>query len=142
MVAIPNVIIANVEQTIRNHILEWANAYNSRDVAKLVSLYSSEGYYMAPYQSMGEGRDSIRKGFEERFAEFDPHDLILKTIHVSIEGNSAFCIGAYHVDFQAPNGTRLDDHGKWLSTFRKEGTEWRMVAHCWNSDLTPVMYGQ
>jgi hypothetical protein len=39
------------------------------------------------------------------------------------------------MNVRTPRGTRLDDKGKWIVAMRRESGMWRIVGHCFNTDL-------
>ena len=45
-------------------------------------------------------------------------------------------LGTFAMNVRTPKGTRLDDKGKWIVALRRENGMWRIVGHCFNTDLS------
>jgi ketosteroid isomerase-like protein len=122
------------EHFIRTIPVDFARYYEARDVDQLATLFSDDGRVLAPFRPVGQGRMGLRDTFKTSFVQYDPKDLKLVTIFVEVCGHVAYGYGTYSMNIKLPNGTRVDDRGKWLACLRRV-TSWKMVAQCWNSDL-------
>jgi uncharacterized protein (TIGR02246 family) len=123
------------EQMIRAIPQEFTRYHDERNIDKLVNLFTDDGRTMVPTRPVAEGKTALRESFQRDFAEFDPRTLKSDTTHVEVFGDLAFSIGTFKVNVKTPTGKRIDDQGKWLAASRRVGTTWKIVAHCWNSDL-------
>lgn len=90
---------------------------------------------MVPFRPLAQGKRALRESFQRDFDEFDPRTLKAETTHVEIRGDIAFSMGTFKVNLKTPTGKRIDDRGNWLAASRRVGTTWKIVAHCYNSDL-------
>jgi ketosteroid isomerase-like protein len=126
----------DLETTLRRVPAEFASHYNRRDLQKLVSLFCDDGISMPPFHPAGQGHANLRKLYEEAFQQQDPHNLKIEVGRVEYDDNVAFDHGTYSVSLRLPDGTRMDDHGKWICTLRRErNDQWRIAGLCWNTDL-------
>jgi uncharacterized protein (TIGR02246 family) len=125
----------DAEQAIRALGQEYVRYYNARDVDKLVALFTKDGCTFAPYHPLAEGTAALRQALQQSLTEYDPRDLRVETTHVEVDGNIAFSFGTFTMNLRTPKGPRLDDKGKWIVTLRREGGTWRIVGHCFNTDL-------
>ncbi|MGE0405996.1 MAG: nuclear transport factor 2 family protein [Candidatus Korobacteraceae bacterium] len=115
---------------------EFALHYNRRETQKLVSLFCDDGVCMPPFRAAAQGHAALRKLYEETFQQMDPRDLRIEISHVEYDDNAAFEHGTCTLNVRLPDGSRLDDRGKWIATFRRErNDQWRLAGLCWNSDL-------
>ncbi len=126
---------ADAEQAIRALAEEFVKHYEKRDLEKLVALYTTDGHMMAPFEPMAVGTNALRQHFQQLFTEYDPHDLRVQTTHVEVGEDIAVGFGTFTLNMRMPNGKRVDDHGKWITTMRHTGKTWRIVGHCYNTDL-------
>ena len=127
--------LTDAEQAIRALAQEYVQHYNARDVEKLVTLFAKDGRTLAPYRSLAEGTAAVRQAVQQTINDYDPRDLKVETKRVEVEGNIAFSIGTFTMNVRTPKGTRLDDKGKWIVALRREDGKWRIVGHCFNTDL-------
>ena len=127
--------ITTDEQAIRSITLEFVQYHEARNIEKLVSLFTNDGRVMAPFRPLVQGKANLRQIFQAVFDEFDQRNLKVDTTHVEVCGDAAFSMGTFKVNLKIPTGKRIDDQGKWLVAMRREGNTWKIVAHCWNTDL-------
>ncbi len=125
----------DAEQAIRALAQEYVKFANTRDIDKLVSLFTKDGVTMAPYRPAVYGPSQLHQHFQQEFSEQDPHDLRVETTHVEVAGNIGFSYGTFTLDVRMPSGKRIDNHGKWIATARRENGTWLIVGHCFNTDL-------
>jgi ketosteroid isomerase-like protein len=123
------------EQIIRALAQEFVKHYNDRNIDKLVALFTNDGRALSPFRPMAEEPKALRKHLEQTFKEYEPLNLKVVTAHVEFCGDIAFSVGSFEMSVRTPSGRRLDDIGKWLVAMRRVGAEWRIVAHCFNTDL-------
>lgn len=123
------------EQAIRALAQEYVTHFNARDVDKVVALFASDGRTFAPFRPPAQGTAALRQVLQQSISEYDPRDLKVETTHVEVDGNIAFSFGTFAMNMRTPKGQRLDDKGKWITTLRQEGGTWRIVGHCFNSDV-------
>jgi uncharacterized protein (TIGR02246 family) len=129
------VTLSEAEQAIRAVAQEYVKHYNTRDLEKLVTLFASDGRELVPYRPLAEGTAAVRQAVQQTITDYDPHDLKVETKRVEVEGNIAFSLGTFTMNVRTPKGTRLEDKGKWLVALRRENGMWRIVGHCFNTDL-------
>ncbi len=135
MATVPKPTIAHEEELIRALAKEWQQHYNARNIDKLLPLYTADGSIMAPFYPMATGATAMRQYFFDVLQQNDPHDLTVETFHVEITGDIAFGTGSFKDNLKLPNGERMDVPGKWISVMRHVGGDWKIFAHCWNTDL-------
>jgi uncharacterized protein (TIGR02246 family) len=129
------VTLTEAEQAIRRLAQEYVKHYNARDVDKLVALFAKDGRTLAPHRPLAEGTAAVRQAVQQSITDYDPRDLKVETTRVEVEGNIAFGLGTFTMNVRTPKGTRLDDKGKWIVALRRENDMWRIVGHCYNTDL-------
>ena len=123
------------EQMLRAIPDEYVRHHVARNIDKLLSLYTDDARVLMPFHPISQGKNSVRKMLEMSFEEYDQKSLMVETDYVEVFGDAAYSVGSFKVNVKLPSGKRIDDQGKWLVTFRRAGNNWKMAAHCWNTDL-------
>lgn len=123
------------EEMVRAIPKEFIRYHDERNINGLVNLFTDDGRIMPPFRPVAQGKAALRESFQRDFDEFDPRTLKVETTHVEVHGNIAFSAGTFKLNMKIPTGKRIDEQGKWLAASRRVGTTWKIVAHCWNSDL-------
>ncbi len=126
------------EPQIRAIVQAYVQHHEARDVEKLMSLFTEDGCIMAPFLPLVQGKAGLRQHWA--FDEFGQRNLEVDTTHVEVCGNTAFSLGTFKINVKMPTGKRIDDRGKWVAAMRRVGTTWKIVAHCFNSDLPITTY--
>ncbi len=134
MATVPKPTVTD-EQMIRDVAQDFVLYHQERNLDRLVGLYSDDGRIVAPFRPLAQGKTALRESFQRDFDEFDQRGLKVNTTHVEVRGDIAFSLGTFKVNIKAPTGKVIDDQGKWLAAARRVGTAWKIVAHCWNSDI-------
>jgi len=63
--------------------------------------------------------------------------LIGAVVAVAYLNPVAWDVGTYRMNLPANDGTRKEDHGKYLTVWRRVGKKWLIAADAWSSDLPP-----
>lgn len=123
------------EQAIRALAKEFETHYNARDMEKLLALFTDDGRLLAPYREAVQGYPALRSMMQEGFNQYDPRNTVIEATHVEYSGDIAFSIGTSTNNVRLPDGTRIDDRGKWVTTLRRKLGQWKLVALIYNTDL-------
>ncbi len=59
----------------------------------------------------------------------------LTATDVIVEGNIAIEIGNIHISMGMPEKGTMDDHGKYMNVWEKQGGDWKLRADMWNTDM-------
>lgn len=123
------------EEMIRAIPQEFMRYHNERNINGLINLFTDDGRFIEPFRPVAQGKTALRESFQRDFDEFDPRTLKVETTYVEVRGDIAFSVGTYSVNTKLPTGKRVDDQGGWLAASRRVGATWKIVAHCYNSEL-------
>lgn len=125
---------ASEEQRIRELSQQASRAVETQDVTTFVSFYAEDAVLMLANQPAIQGRTAIRRSLEEmlRLPNFS-FSFAPTTVEVAEARDFAYETGRYRfgVDMQ---GTRLTDEGKYVTVWKKIGTDWKIVSDINNSD--------
>lgn len=123
------------EQAIRGHIDRWLQLVKANDAAGIAELYAEDGAVMPPNAPIGKGRTAIQQTWASMMRtpgfglSFVPEQIV-----VSTSGDMALDRGAYSLTVVADR-TNQTDTGKYVVVWRKIGSEWKVAADIFNSDL-------
>lgn len=126
---------ADAEVAIRALAKEFETLYNARNIEKLVALFAIDGRLMPMFREAAQGPNALRTMLKEGFERHDPRNHVIETKYVEFSGDLGFSIGVSTHNMLLPDGKRGDDRGKWVTTLRREGGQWKIVALTYTTDL-------
>ncbi len=110
------------------------------DLEGMLNYYAENPISMPSYQPMLRGLDAMRESHKQQ------HEMGMKmtafeliATDVIVEGNIAIEIGTYTVSMDMPEMGSIDDHGKYMNVWEKQGGDWKIRADIWNTDMNPMM---
>jgi len=110
------------------------------DLEGMLSYYAENPISMPSYQPMLRGLDAMRESHKQQ------HQMGMKVTafeltatDVIVEGNIAIEIGTYTISMDMPEMGKMDDHGKYMNVWEKQGGDWKIRADIWNTDMNPMM---
>ena len=124
------------QAAIREKSDAFAKAFNAKDVAQVLGVYTENSTFMPPNQPVLRGRDAL-KMFYDDLLKSGATNLKLDVAEVSGHGPLAYQSGSYEMDVKASGGPADHDRGKYLFIARKLNNTWRYEYMVWNSDLPP-----
>jgi len=123
------------DQAIRGRVDAENSALASQSDSTIASIYAADARMLPPNMPRLTGRDSVRKFFAGIWPMKASLSFATVTLHVS--GDWAIEEGNYTWTMPAPvaGAPPINDHGKYLATWRRSGTTWEIAQDIWNSDL-------
>lgn len=115
---------------------QWAEHWNAGDLDKVVTTYAPDAVYLPPHHEAVHGRDSIREYLQTPLAH-GVSGLVFDVTYIKQSGNIAWDVGTYRMSVPQNDGTQREDHGKYLTVWKRAGTKWLITADAWSSDLPP-----
>jgi ketosteroid isomerase-like protein len=122
---------------IRKADQNWLRVFATKHLDESVGFVLSNGSVLAPNALIATGRDAIGKLFSAFFAlpdlkiEWHPVD-----IGVARSGELGYSTGAYKMSFKDPGGKTVEDHGKYVTVWKKQSNgKWKVAYDIFNSDL-------
>ena len=110
------------------------------DLEGMLSYYAENFISMPSYQPMLRSHDAMRESHKQQ------HEMGMKVTafeltatDVIVEGNIAVEIGTYTISMDMPEMDAMDDHGKYMNVWEKQGGDWKLRADMWNTDMNPWM---
>jgi ketosteroid isomerase-like protein len=122
--------------TIRRIGDDWARHWNAGEVDGVVAAYAADAVYLPPHHGAVHGHDAIREYLKVPLSH-GVSDLVFDVTYIKQQGLTAWDVGTYRMNIPQPDGTKREDHGKYLSVWRRIGKKWLLTADAWSSDLPP-----
>ena len=116
----------------------YQSASMAQDAAAIAKLYASDGMELPPNAPAVKGRAAI-EAYHKSFAQqFMMHGLTIVSTEVHVTADRAYDVGTYKQTLMAMKaGNTIDDRGKYIVLFKKEGGAWLVTHAIYNSDLPP-----
>jgi uncharacterized protein (TIGR02246 family) len=115
---------------------EWARHWNAGELDGVVAAYAEDAVYLPPHHEAVHGRDAIREYLKAPFSH-SVSDLAFDVTYIKQQGSIAWDVGTYRMSIPQSDSTKREDHGKYLTVWRRVGKTWMIAADAWSSDLSP-----
>jgi len=116
---------------------DWAQHWNAGELDKVVAAYAPDAVYLPPHHEAVHGRDAIHQYLQGPLSH-GVSDLAFDVTYIKQSGNVAWDVGTYRMSVPQSDGTKREDHGKYLTVWKRAGTKWLITADAWSSDLPPA----
>jgi uncharacterized protein (TIGR02246 family) len=127
---------ASAAATIRQIGDLWAQHWNAGELEGVVAAYAEDAVYLPPHHQAVHGREAIREYVKGPLGR-GVSDLVFSVTYIKQQGAIAWDVGTYRMSIPQSDGTKKEDHGKYLTVWRHAGAKWLIVADAWSSDLPP-----
>lgn len=122
--------VTDVRAEIERANAQWMSALKEADLEKFAVMYTEDTKLLPPNTEMLEGREAVRKVFG---------GMMDAGIHVQLHTEDVQAVGDVAVEVGRAKVIGPDDNvldsGKYLVTWRKTATGWKMQRDIWNSSL-------
>ena len=115
---------------------DWARHWNAGDLERVVAAYALDAVYLPPHHEAVHGRDAIREYLRGPLSH-GVSELAFDVTYIRQGANVAWDVGTYRMSVPQNDGTKKEDHGKYLTVWKHVGTKWLIAADSWSSDLPP-----
>ena len=120
---------------LRTADTEWSAATTNLD--QWLTYVAPDGAIYPPSMPAQVGADNIRAWATQMFSmpgfsvSWQP-----QTVEVASAGDMGWTAGTYTFTAQGPDGSPMNDHGKYLCTWKKDTSgAWKVATDIWNSDV-------
>jgi ketosteroid isomerase-like protein len=123
------------EQRIRQLDRDWIAKVAAKDLTGTVAFYAKDGVVMAPNAPPAEGTAAITEtwrgilGLPNGSLTFAP-----TRVTIAKSADLAYEVGTYSLAFDGAKG-RVQDQGKYVVVWKKEGRAWKVAADIFNSNV-------
>ena len=125
---------ARAEVTIRRIGNDWAQDWNAGELDKVVATYAPDAVYLPPHHPAVHGRDSIQEYLHGPLRH-GVCDLAFDVTYIRQQHGVAWDVGTYRMSVPQNDGSKREDHGKYLTVWKRAGAKWLIAADAWSSDL-------
>ncbi len=115
---------------------DWARHWNAGELDGVVAAYAEDAVYLPPHHEAVHGRDAIREYLKAPLSH-RVCGLAFDVTYIKQQGSIAWDVGAYRMTIPQSDHTEKEDHGKYLTIWRRVGKNWLIAADAWSSDLPP-----
>jgi uncharacterized protein (TIGR02246 family) len=126
-------------KALKENEAQWNHDFAARDLDKIVAHYADDGVLIVCGALPSSGKDAIRQAFTGMVA--DPAFSLkfqASKVEVAKSGDLAFTQGAYTLTLTEPATKKsIQDHGSYVTTYRKQGGMWKAVADVALSEIPP-----
>jgi ketosteroid isomerase-like protein len=106
---------------------------NAKDWKGDLALYTDDAIQLPPNQAAVQGKAAMQAWLEAfpPFSNFQEQSL-----EIEGQGDLAYDRGTYSMTLMPPGATPIEDHGKYLTIWRKQADgSWKVVRTMFNSNL-------
>jgi ketosteroid isomerase-like protein len=121
---------------IRQRAQEYAQAFNAKDMQRMLSYYSGETVFMPPNAPTVRGSEAVAHFYKRMFDE-GAGELALESKDVGGHGSLAFESGTFSLTRRPSSGQETRDRGKYMFIWRfnRAQNTWLIDYTIWSSDL-------
>ena len=122
------------EAAIRNRDMEWSNAFEMKDLDKVISIYAEDAIALFPNAPRVVGREAAREINGKQLAVLSGKWRPDKVV-VARSGDIGYSVGTYDVTMNDPKADPPGDSGNYIVIWRKrtDGT-WEVAVEGFNSE--------
>ena len=118
---------------IRQLLVDSTEAENRRDAEKYLTYFHEDLVSLPPGMPITEGLQFMRDAVDEAFNLLAIYEYEVTHLDVSDSGDMGYVVANYRMVLDGPDG-RIEDIGKYHSTFKKKDGEWKFVVQSWNNN--------
>jgi uncharacterized protein (TIGR02246 family) len=127
-------MMEDIRKEIKNTNLKFAEIFARGDAAGIAALYTPDAHLMPPDAPAMRGTDAI-EAFWQGAMKMGIKTATLETIEVeSSGGDLATEIGQFTLGIDAPGGGRVEQSGKYVVLWKRDGGVWKLQADIWNGN--------
>jgi uncharacterized protein (TIGR02246 family) len=125
------------EKTIREIGRKWEQMFATKDSAGIGQLFAEDGYEMPPGTKAMKGPDEVTKGVGAMLRNSKDFKLTFaaSTVEVADAGDLAFERGTYQASWTGSKGKKIDDHGNYVTVWKKVGGQWKVLSDINTSEV-------
>jgi len=115
---------------------DWSAAAATRDVGRVASFYADDALAYPPNAPLSIGKAAAQAVWASYFAD-STFAISWKTTHAEISkgGDLGFTSGTYEDSYMGPDGSKVEETGKYLCVWKKQKDgAWKAIHDMWNSD--------
>lgn len=113
-------------------------ALASGDPEKLLAIYTEGIVLLPPNEPAVVGKAAARAWLKNMFGQFKVEGTYSSTADLTVSGDLAFERLSFKLKLTpVAGGAPIEDAGKGIHVYRREGGAWKIAQDIWNSDTPP-----
>lgn len=119
---------------------DWARVFAAKDLKRSVDACADNASVLGPGAPAAVGKQAIGQLFSGFFALPDLKMTWHPTqVEVARSSDLGYSVGVYEMSFKDPAGKTVNDHGKYVTVWKKQADgSWKVIYDIFNSDLPPA----
>jgi ketosteroid isomerase-like protein len=124
------------EQALRDADDQWSKAAGAHDLEETVSFYSSDAIVLPPNGPTITTKDGIHDMWKQIIRDMQSMSWKATRVEVAKSGELGYITGTYEMSIKDETGKLINDKGKYLEVWKKQGDgSWKCSADMFSSDL-------
>ncbi len=112
---------AEVRAAIEGNLRQFSAAMQRADAGAIASMFTEDAeYIVASSKGITTGRAAIEEAFRARFKAARFIDVVITTVSVQLEGDSAYETGTNRVTFQVGDTPQVTRTARYLTVWRRQ----------------------
>jgi ketosteroid isomerase-like protein len=121
---------------LQNADAAWARTAGKGDADAFTSFVAEDGSILPPNVAILSDKNAIKNWVAQLMAVPGyALDWQVTSADVSKSGELGYTVGTYELSVNDANGKPIPDMGKYVTVWRMQDGEWKVVADIFNSDL-------
>jgi uncharacterized protein (TIGR02246 family) len=119
---------------------DWAGALAAKDLEGFLGYFAADASVLAPHLPAMNGTDAIRQWATTSF-NFPGFAVTwtATSAEVAVSGDLGYTLGNFTFHMTMPDGSPLDDHGKYATIWKKQPDgSWKVAVDAFNSEIELV----
>lgn len=121
------------ENIIKEEGIAWGKALESRNPARITSLYAEGAYLYPAFENIKDTHEQILQYFEN-LSKNDKLKVVFNQEHIQVFGNVAVNSGFYTFSYNK-DGKNIQVPARYTFVYLHEGNHWMIVNH--HSSILP-----
>jgi uncharacterized protein (TIGR02246 family) len=130
---------ADVRSKIQQYNDKMEQAILQNEFETLYAMYADDAISLPSYAPILRGKEEIRESMQrdiERGTKVTKVEF--NTTEVRQEGDVVIEVGTYDMSFTMKDSDQsIDDTGKYITVWEKDGNDWKVAMEMWNTDKNP-----
>jgi len=126
----------SAEQAIHKVNRRFMDAYARGDAAGVAALYTDDALLPAPGAPMVRGPATVEQVLQGMMGA-GVERIELRTEDLSLEGDTADEVGTAAVHIRPRGQDAIQDPGKYVVIWKRDGDDWKLHVDIFNSDTPP-----
>jgi len=126
----------SAEQAIHEVNRRFMDAYACGDAAGMAALYTDDAMLLAAGAPLVRGCAAVEQVLQGMMGA-GVERIELRTEELSVEGDTAYEVGTATVHVRPPGQEIIQDPGKYVVVWKRQGNDWKLHVDIFNSDTPP-----